>query len=405
MNVPGVTNPDPPDEIHNRESPCDRNVHAPNADAFDQQPTNGEVHHQQERERQRKAAEPAALHRSRENNVRDLFGDRRVVVTRRDDWLCDFRSHAMSSSGLELRNLREIGGSRPRVQFSKQTVIQWRGAHLRHAAVCIIDVAEHDCLGRTSLRACWRDLTIANGAIGFLRVNLHRVDPLNAVGAFLHHAAAAHGDVRIAHQLARGRLLELVGVVFQKIEPPHFVRAVIRAIARADAAVVNHLIEALTAVHGRGDGADQLAWRIFAMHARHRLMKAARFRAIAFEIAIDANPVHFASTRHLLFSDNRNVVLRLTGNGAGAATDAGVEINHHAPGVASVVDERVERFLIPRRRFLSLDDRARIFVKARQRSAAHLVAAFHLPVLLRGNEFVTLARSFNLQTCAAPHRV
>ena len=100
----GVTDPDPPDEIRNREAPRDRDVDAPDADAFQEQPADREVHHHEQRERHGQPGEPAAVDRSRQDDVSDFFGDRRVVVAGRDDWFFELRVHACSSSGLGLRS-------------------------------------------------------------------------------------------------------------------------------------------------------------------------------------------------------------------------------------------------------------------------------------------------------------
>ena len=72
----------------------------------------------------------------------------------------------------------------------------------------------------------------------------------------------------LSHQLETGR--RLVGVL-QEIEAPDFVRAVVRAVARADAPVVRHLVETLVAVGGRPHRADELTGGLLAVHARDRL--------------------------------------------------------------------------------------------------------------------------------------
>ena len=53
-------------------------------------------------------------------------------------------------------------------------------------------------------------------------------------------------------------------------------------------------------------------------------------------VAVDADPVHLAPAAHLVLADDRDVVLRLAGDDAGVAADAGVEVDRHAPGVAVV---------------------------------------------------------------------
>ncbi len=74
-------------------------------------------------------------------------------------------------------------------------------------AVRIVHVAKHDRVspgrpaGRPSAlrrRAIWPVLALG--------VNPRRVDALHAVGAFFHHAAAAHGDFGIAHHLELRRV-------------------------------------------------------------------------------------------------------------------------------------------------------------------------------------------------------
>src|SRR5207244_3255119 len=97
-----------------------------------------------------------------------------------------------------------------------------------------------------------------------------------------------------------------------------------RAVARADTAVVGHVVEAVGAVRRRLDRTDQFARRVLALHARHRLeIRPVRGVFVAGEIAIHANPVHGATARHLLLADDGDVVFRLAGDDAGAATDAG----------------------------------------------------------------------------------
>ena len=51
----------------------------------------------------------------------------------------------------------------------------------------------------------------------------------------------------------------------------------------------------------------------------------------AVVVAIDAQPVHLALADHLLLADHRDVVLRLAGDDAGVAADAGVQVDAHGP--------------------------------------------------------------------------
>src|ERR1700733_1594876 len=113
--------------------------------------------------------------------------------------------------------------------------------------------------------------------------------------------------------------------VKEKVEAPHFIGAVVRAVTRADAAVINHLVETLGAMHGCCHRAYQLAESIFTMHARNRLEIYFRILNWTLEVAIHAQPVHVASLGDLLFPDYGNVVFRLARDGARMAPGARVE--------------------------------------------------------------------------------
>ena len=77
--------------------------------------------------------------------------------------------------------------------------------------------------------------------------------------------------------LRSGSRLGVVPVlVEQEVEAPHLVRAVVRAVARADAAVVDHVVQAFRAVRRGADRADELAGRVLALLARHRLVVPSR---------------------------------------------------------------------------------------------------------------------------------
>ena len=84
-------------------------------------------------------------------------------------------------------------------------------------------------------------------------------------------------------------------------------------------------------MHRGADRADQLARRLLAVHAGHRLEQRAALGAGRRLVAVDADPVHLAAGGDLLAADDRDVVLGLAGDGAGVAADAGVEVDRHAP--------------------------------------------------------------------------
>src|SRR5262249_18506815 len=84
-------------------------------------------------------------------------------------------------------------------------------------------------------------------------------------------------------EAAGGAALEL-----EVVEAADLVRAVVRAVARADAAVVRHVVEPLGAVRRGVDRADVLARRLFALHAGERLQGDMRIvLVLAEEVAVD----------------------------------------------------------------------------------------------------------------------
>src|SRR4029453_16341309 len=144
-----------------------------------------------------------------------------------------------------------------------------------------------DRLGGTDGLTRGLDFTVADRTIFLFRVYLRDIDALNTVGAFFHNAAASHRNVRVSQRLeTRGFKIR----VLEKVEPAHFVRAIVGTIAGADAAIVNHGGETLMAMMGRAHRADQLAGRVLAMHARDGLMVGLWIFRASFIIAVDAQP-------------------------------------------------------------------------------------------------------------------
>src|SRR5271163_1012715 len=176
------------------------------------------------------------------------------------------------------------------------------------------------------------DFAVGDRAVLFFRFDARVVDALHAVSALFHNAAAANSDLRIALELERRRFPILEA---QEVEAAHFVGAVVGAIPRADAAVVDHVVEAFGAVYGGTDGANLLAGRVFALLAgdgleegfgiRERIVILAAGIAgfgLDFVVAVDANPVHFAPAHHLVLANDGNIVFRLAGDHARVATVA-----------------------------------------------------------------------------------
>src|ERR1019366_9200207 len=207
-------------------------------------------------------------------------------------------------------------------------------------------VAEDDGFRRARGLAGGLDFAVAHRAVLLLGIDLGRVDALYAVGAFFHHAAAAHRNVRIALQLQAGRF-EIAEQV--EIETPHLVGAVVGAIPRAHAAVVDHVVEAFGAVRGGLHGAYQLARRVLAMHAGDGLVVDGGVALIALIVGIHAYPVHGAAPSYLVLPHHGDIVFRLAGNHAGAASGAGVKVDGHAPRVAFILPLGIKRKFLRRR--------------------------------------------------------
>src|SRR3989475_9494130 len=98
----------------------------------------------------------------------------------------------------------EVGGAGARVQLREQGVVPRLGLQPRDAALRVVDVAEDDGLAGAGLLARGLDLPVADGPALVARVDAGPADALDAVRALLHHPAAAHRDLRVAHELEGG---------------------------------------------------------------------------------------------------------------------------------------------------------------------------------------------------------
>src|SRR5262249_43058221 len=165
-----------------------------------------------------------------------------------------------------------------------------------------------DRLRRAGLLAGGDDLSVAHAAVLLFGADLGDRDALDAVRALLHHAAPPHRDLGVGEHPHRGRA-ELRAVM-EVVEPPDLVGAGVGAVAGADAAVVDHVVQPLGAVYGRADGADELAGGLLAVHAGDRLVVGLRVPLAPLEIAVHADPVHRVAARDLVLADGRDVVLR-----------------------------------------------------------------------------------------------
>ncbi len=232
-------------------------------------------------------------------------------------------------------------------------------------------------------------------------------DALHAVGAFLHDAAAADGHVRIAHELELGRLPVLEE---QEVESPHLIGTVIRAVARADAAVVDHVVQAFARVNGRLYRTNKLAGRVFALHARDRLEETLGIVTRPVVISVDAQPVHVAALERLLFADDRNIVFRLAGDDAVVASDAGIQVDRHAPRVRFLLVGKllglIEREIFRRLFFLREVRLFLVFLEtALHHERAFADGSLHRLIALRAGELIDAADGSQLRSAREPRRL
>src|ERR1051326_374798 len=309
----------------------------------------------------------------------------------------------------------------------------------------VFSVAEHYGARRTGLSTrsgerIGRHDHIARRARFDLLRYLGVLNTLDAVTAFFHHAAHSDGDVGILDHLEQVPFVifavverplvkavvnvEAALVVIEKVESPDLVRTVIRAITSANAPVINHDVEAFLVVNGGVDRTNVLTWRGFTMLAKHWLRYDLRvinpflelLIVFNFEsseafmllrrggiVAVDAQPVHFASAKNLRATDNRNIVFALAGHHTRGAADARIQINGHAPLMDALLFELIERVWIKRQRL----DRTFLFL------AGHLFCEifvdevlvvirlandgtpFQRPMVLGANQFMALAGWMN----------
>src|SRR5215469_9316793 len=369
---------DPPHEVDDREAPADRDVDTPDPGAFYKQVSEREQQHHGDQEGHAEAHEPSCRGRARQDDGADLVGNRAEGMSRLDDRRWRVRGdffrvicHDLTALRLVLEfrvrvaDFRQVRGPRTRVEIGQHTVVAVLRLQLRDTAIRIIDIAEDDGVRRARLLARGLQSTVFDLLFGPLGVDAMLGDALDAVRALLHDAATPHGNVGVAHHLV---LLRVPVLEEQEIKAANFVWAVVRAVARAHAPVVDHVVQAFGAVQRGADRAHQFAGRVFALHARNRLEVGLGIVAIALVVRIDANPVHVTPPNNLLFADDGDIVLRLAGDHAVVTTDTSVHVDRHAPRVTlRVVVVRIQRELARRLLFLS---KLWIFLVFRQGSFA-----------------------------------
>ena len=179
--------------------------------------------HQQQRasatKRDGEADAPAARRLRREDDRADLVGDRAEGVPGLDDRRRAARlaagaslgsttaivRAAVSISGFGIRRRGQVGRPRPRVQLVEQPVVaRLVLAAARPGSSGSLMSPKTIASRGTGLLAGGHDLAVADRAVLALRASIsRRVDALHAVGALLHHAAAADRHVGVAPELER----------------------------------------------------------------------------------------------------------------------------------------------------------------------------------------------------------
>src|SRR5215475_6782466 len=190
------------------------------------------------------------------------------------------------SDSLSMANLLEVSDVGAGAEVFEDAVGALTVHQLPDPAVLVVEIAEHDRVGRAHLLAGGLDLAILQLDLAVLQLAgldrgvLGGGDPLHAQAALLHHAARPHRDIRVEHE-APDRIGHVViepriVCVVVPVEPPDFVRAVVGAIPCSDTAVVDLLIEPLGARGGGEHRTHGLARSVAAVLAHHRLVHRAR---------------------------------------------------------------------------------------------------------------------------------
>ena len=121
--------------------------------------------------------------------------------------------------------------------------------------VLIVEVSKDNSIGGAGLLTSRFDFAVVR--IAHLRFGdeLLLLDTLHAEGAFFHDPSGTHGHVRIQHQTTHFVVLRwidilelIIPVIAEPVEAAHFVGTVVGAVAGADAAVVDLLVQTFVAV-------------------------------------------------------------------------------------------------------------------------------------------------------------
>src|ERR1700730_9402023 len=229
-------------------------------------------------------------------------------------------------------DLGEIGHGRPRPQRLEHVIAARAHGELGHPGRALLEIAEADGLGRAGLLAGRLDVAVLDRAPRLARIVLALLDALDAHGALLHDAELAHGDVGI-QLLVEGRRPRVV----EPVEAADVIRAVVAAVPRAHAAVIDLRVEAFLRVVGGVDGTDGLARRHRAMLAEHG-QEHVGLPALPLLPSLEADPLLGAAVGDLGLAHHGDVVLGRAGDHAGLAARAGVHVHRHPPAVVRILD-------------------------------------------------------------------
>src|SRR5262245_24478621 len=165
--------------------------------------------------------------------------------------------------------VRQVCRARPGVQLRQQPVIERCRFEVRHPAGWIVDITKNNRPRWTGGLTGGDYLTITDGAVFELGLNAGSADTLHTVRAFFHNAAGTHRDLGIVQQLQARRVI--VGIL-QKVKASYLIRTVVGAVARANTAVVDHVVEPFLIMHGSVRWADDLARGVFTVHTQDGLV-------------------------------------------------------------------------------------------------------------------------------------
>ena len=182
---------------------------------------------------------------------------------------------------------------------------------------CITQINQLDSPGRASL--------LAGGLRGSIALIFGSIDALHAIGAFLHHATAAEGDLRI--MWARGFLALLLGVI-PKVEYACVVGAGSGAITRSPAAGINHGAQAGRGMYCGVHRANGLTRCFLALTASggHIMQAVRRVQITSYSQLLQISPILL-----LCRPNGRYIIFGTASKGTRPATNAARKVYQHSP--------------------------------------------------------------------------